>query len=111
MILEVRPILVDGFSIKYLEDRSYKTLYYNSEDENIFGNVYVGDIVICVSNSDKSLKYGEVIAILDDSEYSAECLFLEFRLCGKINRVCFDYFKDVTIRKMIYRRKKNKNIL
>lgn len=105
MILEVRPISLKGFDIKYLEDRSYKTLYYNTEDENLFGDVFVGDFIICVSNSDKCLKYGEVIRILDDSEYSIECLFLEFRICGKINRTCFEYFKEATKRKIIKDRK------
>lgn len=104
MILAVKNILIDNFNIKY-DNKIFKLFYYNdveSYDEyfNIFGNVYVGDILICYSNSDKMLKYCEVIEILDFSEVNNFNL-MEFRICGKINRVCFDYFKSKNNQKIL----------
>lgn len=73
MILKCRPILLDGFEIKDIENKVYSVLYFNdlnSDDEyfNIFGNVYVGDILISISNVKKSLTFGEVLEIVEDDD-------------------------------------------
>lgn len=60
MLIKVQPIEIENLNIKVLDEESFLMSYYNdssSNTDNIFGNLFIGDILICISNSKKCLRY------------------------------------------------------